>query len=207
MKKVSNFSYRFIHASDIHLGSHQYRNELRANDFINTFREILSLSLFYKVDFVILGGDIFNSREILPNHMNKIVNILKVFQNKSNSNVPIICIEGNHDIRKHIRGVKISDDHNWLKFLNNLGLICLLDADFESNSNEIYTEYDFYEKSGGKISFNDVIVYGNRYLGNNFKRYFPRLYSGIKRNNNNTFNILIQHLGVEGQIIMFQVLN
>ena len=50
---------KFIHASDIHLGSHQYRNEDRANDFINEFEEILTTDILHQVDFILLGGDVF----------------------------------------------------------------------------------------------------------------------------------------------------
>ncbi|TFF87453.1 MAG: hypothetical protein EU550_03210 [Promethearchaeota archaeon] len=150
MQETNKNVSRFIHASDIHLGSHQYQNELRSYDFINTFKEILSLSLYYQVDFIILGGDVFNSREILFPHMNKIIKLLKVFHKKSNYFAPIIAIEGNHDIRKRIRGIRVKDDSNWLKFLNNLGLICLLDANFDISPAKSYAEYDFKEKRGGK---------------------------------------------------------
>ncbi len=70
---------RFIHASDIHIGSQQYRNEYRADDFIRAFQEILELAISYHVDFILLGGDVFTSLEMLPGKLDKIVNILKDF--------------------------------------------------------------------------------------------------------------------------------
>ena len=68
---------RFIHASDIHLGSHQYRNEYRSDDFIRAFQEILELAINSHVDFILLGGDVFTSLEILPGKLTKIVKILE----------------------------------------------------------------------------------------------------------------------------------
>ena len=52
---------KFIHASDIHLGSHQYRNEDRANDFIRAFEEILTTADIHQLDFILLWGDVFSS--------------------------------------------------------------------------------------------------------------------------------------------------
>jgi len=55
-----NNMVKFIHASDIHLGSQQYSNEYRSNDFIRAFQEILSLAVKHRVDFVIFGFFSFN---------------------------------------------------------------------------------------------------------------------------------------------------
>ena len=101
-------SVKFIHASDIHLGSHQYRSEHRSDDFIRAFYEILSLAIHYNVDFIILGGDVFTSLEILPGKLTKIVNILKNFNIQTEGSIPLIAIEGNHDIRKFSRGMRFS---------------------------------------------------------------------------------------------------
>ena len=49
----NNHLTKFIHASDIHLGSHQYRNDYRANDFIFAFEEILSIAVIHRVDFLL----------------------------------------------------------------------------------------------------------------------------------------------------------
>jgi len=57
----------FIHASDIHLGSNQYRNDFRAYDFIRAFQEILDLGLIHHVDFILLGGDVFTETMTFEN--------------------------------------------------------------------------------------------------------------------------------------------
>ena len=114
-------SVKFIHASDIHLGCQQYRNIHRTDDFIRAFQEILSIAIFRKVDFIILGGDVFTSIDMLPGKLNEIIGILTDF--KDNSNIPIIAIEGNHDIRRYSKGMKFERGQSWLKVISNLGLI------------------------------------------------------------------------------------
>ena len=104
VQKGGNILTKFIHASDIHLGSHQYRNEDRANDFIHAFEEILTTAVLHQVDFILLGGDVFTSLEMLPGKLTRVVNLLNSFKNETNDRILIVAIEGNHDIRKFSRG-------------------------------------------------------------------------------------------------------
>ena len=159
-------SVKFIHASDIHLGAVQYRNEHRSNDFIQAFQEILELAIIHQVNFILLAGDIFTSLEILPGKLTKIVNLLKDFKEFSNGSILIITIEGNHDIRKFSRGVRFERrGQSWLKLLNSLGLIILLDANLETPLEDIFKLYNSQTKKGGKIQIKNVMIYGTRYLG------------------------------------------
>ena len=102
-KRVASLT-KFIHASDIHLGSHQYRNEDRANDFINAFEEILTNAVLHQVDFILLGGDVFTSLEMLPGKLTRVVDLLNDFKYETENKILIIAIEGNHDIRKFSKG-------------------------------------------------------------------------------------------------------
>ncbi|TXT59407.1 MAG: hypothetical protein BAJALOKI2v1_210007 [Promethearchaeota archaeon] len=189
---------KFIHASDIHLGAHQFRNDERANDFIYAFKEILALAKFHSVDFIILAGDVFTSLEILPEKLNIIVDLLKKFIQITSGQIPIIAIEGNHDIRKFSRGAKVNHGQSWLKFLNKLGLIILLDADLESDSDKIYKNYNHETRKGGKCVINNISIYGNHYIGQNPVDYIPKIYDAIDENDN--YKILIQHFGIKGQM-------
>ena len=193
-------SIKFIHASDIHLGSHQYRNDYRANDFIFAFEEILSLAVIHRVDFLLLGGDVFTSLEMLPGKLTIIVNLLTSFKKVTKNQILIIAIEGNHDIRKFSRGQRFKQrGQSWLKLLASLGLIILLDADVELPPDEIFKEYDFKTRKGGKIRIKDVIVYGTRYLGQNPVEDILKLKDGIEKDDN-LFHILLQHFGIKGQM-------
>jgi DNA repair exonuclease SbcCD nuclease subunit len=199
-KELSQRSVKFIHASDIHLGAAQYRNEYRSDDFIQAFHEILELAITHHVDFIILGGDVFTSLEILPGKLTKIVNMLIDFNNFTQNSILIIAIEGNHDIRKFSRGVRFEKrGQSWLKLLNSLGLITLLDADLNQDNEEIFKPYNFDIKKGGKIRIKDVVVYGSRYLGEKPIASLSKIRRAID-NEDGYFNVLIQHFGIEGQM-------
>jgi DNA repair exonuclease SbcCD nuclease subunit len=191
---------RFIHASDIHLGSHQYTNEFRSDDFIRAFQEILELAIKHYVNFILLGGDMFTSLEMLPGKLTKIVNLLRDFQEFTKGSIIIIAIEGNHDIRKFSRGVRFDNrGQSWLKLLNSLGLIILLDADFEESSEELLKPFNFNLKKGGKIQIRDIVIYGTRYLGEKPVSYLSKIRKSITKKSG-LFNILLQHFGIEGQM-------
>ena len=204
ISKVSKSDYqksvRFIHASDVHLGAAQYRNEYRSNDFIQAFQEILDLASTNQVDFIILGGDVFTSLEILPGMLTKIINMLNDFKAFTHNSILIIAIEGNHDIRKFSRGVRFEKrGQSWLKLLNSLGLICLLDTDLTASSEEIFKPYNFETKKGGKIQIKNVVVYGSRYLGEKPYEQLSKFRKVIIKENG-LYNILLQHFGIDGQI-------
>ncbi|MFX0145607.1 MAG: exonuclease SbcCD subunit D, partial [Candidatus Hodarchaeota archaeon] len=191
---------RFIHASDIHLGSYQYRNEYRSDDYIRAFQEILELSIKQKVDFIILAGDVFTSLEMLPGKLTRLINILSDFKEFTNNSILIIAIEGNHDIRKFSRGIRFERrGQSWLKLLNSLGLIILLDTYFENPSEGMIKSYDFETKKGGKIQIKNVVIYGTCYSGEQPISFVSKLRKEIIKKTD-LFNILIQHFGIEGQM-------
>lgn len=197
---IENKSLKFIHASDIHLGSQQYRNTHRANDFIRAFQEILTVGLFKDVDFIILAGDVFTSLEMLPGKLTKIVNILTNFSNKTKGTIPIIAIEGNHDIRKFSRGQKFPKrGQSWLKLLSSLNLLILLDANIEAPPNEMFQEYNKETNRGGKIKIKNAIIYGTRYINQTPEEYILKFKRAIKREKGK-FHILLQHFGIQGQM-------
>lgn len=190
----------FIHASDLHLGSHQYRNDFRADDFIKAFQQILEISISSQADFIILGGDVFTSLEMLPGKLVKIIDILKEFKVYTNESIPIIAIEGNHDIRRFSRGVKFSQrGQSWLKLLSSLGLVILLDGDLDAPPSSVYLPYDYYFKKGGKIRRKNVIIYGNHYIGENPEDYIQKIGEAIEKEKD-SFCVLLQHFGIAGQM-------
>ena len=190
----------FIHASDIHLGSHQYRNSDRAGDYVNAFQEILLLAVHYKADFVLLGGDVFTSLEMLPGNLTKIIDLLTHFKTNTNSAIPIIAIEGNHDIRKFSRGIRFKQrGQSWLKLIASLGLIVLLDGDLELSPDHIFQPYDLSERRGGKIQVKNVMIYGTRYLGEKPVEQLSRMRKAIDRDDG-LFHVLLQHFGIQGQM-------
>jgi DNA repair exonuclease SbcCD nuclease subunit len=200
LSHMNHETVRFIHASDIHLGTAQYSNKDRANDFIRAFEQILELSIRHKVDFIVLGGDVFTSLEMLPGKMTKIVDILQNFKKFTKGSILIIAIEGNHDIRRFSRGFKFeSRGQSWLKLLNNLGLIVLLDAEINEPQDEIFKPFSFETRKGGKIQVKNAVIYGTRYHGEVPLSILSKIRKAIIKEKGK-FNILLQHFGIEGQM-------
>jgi DNA repair exonuclease SbcCD nuclease subunit len=199
-KRVRFNKISFIHASDIHLGCHQYRNEYRSDDFIRVFEEILKVALNHEVDFIILGGDVFTSLEMLPGKLLEVIEILTEFKARTNGEIPIIAIEGNHDIRKFSFGLKLTNrGQSWLKLISSLGLIVLLDVNLEAPPNNLFKSYDIQQNQGGKIQIKNVVIHGFRYIGQEPTKYLSKIRAAIKKEEGK-FNILLQHYGIEGQM-------
>ncbi|TXT67117.1 MAG: hypothetical protein BAJALOKI1v1_180022 [Promethearchaeota archaeon] len=190
---------KFIHASDIHLGSQQFHNTDRSNDFIDAFKEILFLAKYYEVDFIILGGDIFNSLDLLPAKFYRVVKLLKKFHTSTINTIPIISIEGNHDIRKFSRATRVKKGQSWLKVLNELELLILLDAELKNGNTPVFKEFDHKKRKGGKITLKNATIYGNHYLGQTPIRDLRKIYDAIEDSDEN-FKILLQHFGIAGQM-------
>ncbi len=190
---------RFLHASDIHLGAKQYQNPVLADDHLYALQQILDLAISKHVDFVLLGGDVFTSQDILSNQMEQILDTLTDFQEKTAAKIPLIAIEGNHDIRRYSHGNRIPRHQSWLRILNKLGLICLLDASLDERPQDRFALYNSMTRRGGKMVINNCTIYGTSYLGKQLKNNIQRLREGID-NEDGQFHILLQHFGIQGQM-------
>jgi len=192
---------KFIHASDLHLGCAQYQNEYRSDDFITAFYQVLSLGIQKKVDFLILSGDVFTSIDILPEKFMKIIKMLEKFKNKTKSEVPIIAIEGNHDLRKYSRGLKTKRNQSWLQVLNHLGLIILLKTNQNDSKSKrlVFRKYNHIKKNGNMVKIKFANIFGTSYEGETPKKHILDLYNSINKKKDE-FNILIQHFGIAGQM-------
>ncbi|CAG5006006.1 unnamed protein product [Parnassius apollo] len=118
----SEDTLRVLIASDIHLG-YLENDAVRGEDSFIAFEEVLSLAVQYDVDFILLGGDLFDHAKPSPNCMYKCTQIIRKYcfgdkpigvellsdqlQNFSrvinyedpnlNISYPILSIHGNHD--------------------------------------------------------------------------------------------------------------
>ena len=60
----------FIHTADLHLGYRQYELDQRFRDFGSSFLKVVEYAIAEKVEFVLVAGDLFNSRNInAPTYM------------------------------------------------------------------------------------------------------------------------------------------
>lgn len=187
---------KFIHVSDLHLGKRQYNLKERYNDYFRAFQWVLDFTISEKVDFLLISGDLFDSKNINPSVLSDVFYLIRDFKERSslelNKEIPIICIEGNHDN-------PIYKTNSWMSFLADLNLIILLTADFDKNSKELtFQPYSTSNHKSGMIQIKDAIIYGLPYYGSYTKHLFPAIYKAIPKKNNK-FNILLMHFGIEGQ--------
>merc|ERR1711917_58162 len=82
--------FKILLATDIHLG-HKYDIIIRSNDTFDTFDEILEIAKKEKVDFVLLGGDLFDVNEPNIGIMNQAIAIL------SKASLQTRCLIGGQD--------------------------------------------------------------------------------------------------------------
>lgn len=66
---------RFLVASDIHAGFAE--NKCYGNDSFETFREVLQIAIEHKVDFILLGGDLFHENNPSRETQLRIVRLLR----------------------------------------------------------------------------------------------------------------------------------
>lgn len=93
---------RFIHTADLHLdtpfkGLTNWNADLasRLKDAaFKAFRQIIDLCIQEKVDFLLIGGDVFDSENKSLGAQLKFVNALKIL---AEANIPVYFVCGNHD--------------------------------------------------------------------------------------------------------------
>lgn len=176
---------RFIHTSDIHLGK-TYRAsgcDARYQDFFTTFAGIVADAVRERVDFVLIGGDLFHTGQILPRTFAKTIEILQPLKD---AGIPCLAVEGNHD------WIHRRDSISWMEALSQLGYICLLRPSRSSDGGYIFEPFDSEQGSGGHIELNGVNVYGLGYIGSQAGTHVQRICDavGTKR------NILLFHVGI-----------
>lgn len=182
---------RFIHAADLHLGNIQYNLIERFRDFNRSFQWLLNKTIETKVDFLLISGDFFHQSDVKPDTMSVVFQLIQDFHNKTDNKIPIIVIEGNHDLRRY------GTIRSWLEFMAEINLIVLLNASFPTDSEISFKEYDFNTHEGGFINIKGVNIYGLKWQGSAIKDYFALIEQAIQTKG---CNILMLHFGIKGYI-------
>ncbi|MHA1106266.1 MAG: metallophosphoesterase family protein [Promethearchaeota archaeon] len=187
---------KFVHIADLHLGKRQYNLYERYNDYFRAFKWILTFALNEEVDFLLIAGDIFDHKNIGPSVLSELFHIIRNFKNKCfeklNRNIPLICIEGNHDN-------PIYSAHSWMSFLAELDLIVLLAGEYDREAKTFrFDEYSDKTHRGGMIEINDMCIYGLPFFGSFTSQLFPAIKNAIPKIDSK-FNLLMMHFGIEGQ--------
>lgn len=187
---------KFIHVSDLHLGKRQYNLKERYNDYFKAFQWILDLAITEKIEFLLISGDLFDSKNINPSVLSDVFYSIRDFKERSSLElkrvIPMICIEGNHDN-------PIYKTNSWMSFLADLDLIVLLAGDYDKDKKQLtFQPYSTSNHRGGMIEIKDTVIYGLPYYGSFTKHMFPAIYQAVPKKSDK-FNILMMHFGIEGQ--------
>jgi DNA repair exonuclease SbcCD nuclease subunit len=188
---------KFLHVSDVHLGFQQYNLNQRFNDFGRAFEHIVDQALAQRVDFVVLGGDLFQKRAIDPPTLIQAVSSLGRLRQ---ANIPVLAVEGNHE-RAYYRDV-----YSWTDFLADQGYLAMLAPTFEDGQPVLkpwdgvagaYRELAF---GGASAAAGRVRIYGAKYYGAQTDWVVERLVQALGQMDHSgvDYVILIMHLGLEG---------
>jgi len=177
---------RFIHTSDIHLGK-TYRSggqgAERYQDFFATFAAIVADALREQVDFVLIGGDLFHTGQILPKTFARTIEILQPLKD---AGIPCLAVEGNHD------WIHRRDSVSWMEALSQLGYINLLRPARTPEGDYRFDPFDPELGAGGRIAVDGVNIYGLGYIGSQAGNHVPRICQAVTTQR----NILLFHVGV-----------
>lgn len=177
---------RFIHTADIHLGK-TYRNSPgeaeRYEDFFRCLSGIVADGVLEAVDFVLIGGDLFHTGQILPKTFAKTIETLQPLKK---AGIPCIAIEGNHDWihRRH--------NISWMEALSGMGYINLLRPARTEDGEYRFDLFDEKTGTGGHIEIGELNIYGLGYIGTQAGNHVQRICEAVTTTN----NLLLFHVGI-----------
>lgn len=184
---------RFLHLADIHLGFDKYESPERTQDFFYAFQDALErYALNPAVDFVLIAGDLFEQRNILPATLNQSQICLEMLQEAT---IPVLAIEGNHDNRPY--GTRTS----WLRYLADQGLLILLEPNQETSEPQ-FDPWDESKRVGGYIDLPcGVRVIGSCWYGASSPQMILKLAESISQLPPTPHpTVMMFHHGLEGQV-------
>jgi len=177
---------RFIHTADIHLGK-TYRNSLgeakRYDDFFSCLSGIVADGVHENVDFVLIGGDLFHTGQILPKTFAKTIEILQPLKE---AGIPCIAIEGNHD------WIHRRNNISWMEALSEMGYIRLLRPSRTEEGGYHFDPFDEKTGNGGHIEIGGLNIYGLGYIGAQAGSHVERICNAVTTKN----NLLLFHVGI-----------
>ena len=177
---------RFIHTSDIHLGK-TYRTSTgeaeRYEDFFYCLAGIVTDAIEAKVDFVLIGGDLFHVGQILPRTFAKTIETLQPLKD---ANIPCIAIEGNHD------WIHRRDSISWMEALSQMGYIRLLRPSRTEEKGYHFDPFDEETGMGGHVEIGGLNIYGLGYIGAQAGSHVERICEAVTTEN----NLLLFHVGI-----------
>lgn len=177
---------KFLHTADIHLGK-TYRTSAddaeRYEDFFRMLGSIVSDAIAEQVDFVLIGGDLFHTGQILPRTFARTIETLQPLKN---AGIPCIAVEGNHD------WIHRRDSISWMEALSQMGYIRLLRPSRTENGGYRFDPFDPETGTGGHIEIKGINIYGLGYIGTQAGNHVARICEAVTTEN----NLLLFHVGL-----------
>jgi exonuclease SbcD len=187
---------KFLHVSDLHLGYQQYNHKERFNDFGRAFLYIVDQAVSEQVDFVVLGGDLFQKRAIDPPTL---IQAVEGLGRLKEAGIPVAAVEGNHE-RAHYRDV-----FSWMDFLADRGYLALLNPTSFKEGVPALTAWDdtqgayldltpSKDPTGGRVR-----IYGLKYYGASTPRVVEGLIKALADMDHSDIEyvVLVMHAGLE----------
>ncbi|MDD2734209.1 MAG: exonuclease SbcCD subunit D [Desulfuromonadaceae bacterium] len=176
----------FLHTADIHLGK-TYRTSAgeaeRYEDFFRMLGGIVADAIAEQVDFVLIGGDLFHTGQILPRTFARTIETL---QPLIDAGIPCIAVEGNHD------WIHRRDSISWMEALSQMGYIHLLRPSRSEDGGYRFDPFDPESGAGGHIHIKGLNIYGLGYIGTQAGNHVARICEAVATEN----NLLLFHVGV-----------
>jgi DNA repair protein SbcD/Mre11 len=177
---------RFIHTADIHLGK-TYRTSPgeaeRYEDFFRMLGGIVADAVREQVDFVLIGGDLFHTGQILPKTFARTIETLQPLKD---AGIFCIAVEGNHD------WIHRRDSISWMEALSQMGYICLLRPSRTETGGYRFDPFEPETGMGGRIEIKGLNIYGLGYIGTQAGAHVARICEAVETEN----NLLLFHVGV-----------
>ena len=177
---------KFIHTADIHLGKTYIGSPGQAEryeDFFRCLSCIVADALHEQVDFVLIGGDLFHTGQILPKTFAKTIDLLQPLKE---ARIPCIAIEGNHDWIHRRQTV------SWMEALSEMGYIRLLRPSRTEDGEYRFNPFDEGTGAGGHVEIDGLHIYGLGYIGANAGSHVERICDAVTTRN----NLLLFHVGI-----------
>jgi DNA repair protein SbcD/Mre11 len=169
----------FLHTADLHLGYRQYDLDQRFLDLGHSFMKVVEYAVAEKVDFVLVAGDLFNTRNINAPTYTQAHHVLSQLKG---AGIPCLAIAGNHD-RAFIR-----DQMSWLETLEWQGLVKVI----KPGTERLMSNF---------VDIGRTRIFGMCYAGSSTGAVIPRIANEIREINAADppdYIILMMHAGVEG---------
>ena len=181
---------RFVHFADVHLGFRQYGLAERAEDFTRAFGSVIQYCREVQPDFVILAGDLFDSKSIDPRtYADADAGLAALAQD----GIPVVAVEGNHE-RWFRRG-----ERSWLWQLsrsNRLRLLQQMDPEYDGLT---WRPWTAERGHGAYTDIGPVRIFGVEYLGTRLAAHLPRVIEAAQATpaDGARFRVGVLHTGVD----------